>query len=64
MYVSSNISSTESGINIRIGKAWTAVDRLSTVWKSDLSDKIKTGNLPNCSCVPFYHPLFINQYLD
>ena len=34
-----NISSTESDINI--GKAWTAIDRLSIIWKSDLFDKIK-----------------------
>ena len=26
---------------ISIRKAWTAIDRLSTIWKSDLSDKIK-----------------------
>ena len=40
-YLGSNISSTESDVNIRIGKAWTAIDRLSIIWKSDLSDKIK-----------------------
>ena len=26
---------------LRIGKPWTAVEKLSTVWKSDLSVKIK-----------------------
>ena len=37
----SNISSTESDVNIRIGKAWTAIERLWIVWKSDLSEKVK-----------------------
>ena len=34
-YLSSKISSTESNINIRQAKAWTAIDRLSIMWKSD-----------------------------
>ena len=42
-YVGSNISSTESDFNIRLTKAWTAIDRLSIILKSDLSDKIKQG---------------------
>ena len=33
-YLSNNISSTESDVNIRIAKAWTAIDRLFTVYKS------------------------------
>ena len=41
IYLGSNISSTESDFNILIGKAWTTIDRLMTIWKSDLSDKIK-----------------------
>ena len=45
----SNIVFTKSGVNIHIGKAWTGVDRLSIIWKSDLSDKI--GIFPSCSCV-------------
>ena len=40
-YLGSDISSTERDINTRIGKAWTAMDRLSTIWKSDLTDKLK-----------------------
>ena len=40
-YLGRDISSTERDINTRIGKAWTAMDRLSTVWKSDLTDKLK-----------------------
>ena len=40
-YLCSNISLTESDVDIRIGKAGAAIDRLLVKWKSDLSDKIK-----------------------
>ena len=40
-YLGSNISSTESIVNICRGKALTAVDWLSTIWKSNPSNKIK-----------------------
>ena len=32
---------TENNINIRLGKVWTAINRLSIIGKSNLSDKIK-----------------------
>ena len=35
------VSSTENDINTRLAKAWTAIDGLSIIWKSDLTDKIK-----------------------
>ena len=41
MYLGSSVSSTESDINMRLAKAWTAINRLSIIWKSDLSNKIK-----------------------
>ena len=40
-YLGSSVSSTEKDINIRLMKAWTAIDRLSIMWKSDLTDKMK-----------------------
>ena len=43
-YLSSSVSSTESDINIRLAKAWAAIDALSIIYKSDLSDKIKCVN--------------------
>ena len=46
LYLSSNISSTESSINICIGKALTAIYRLMVIWKSDLSDE--TWILQSC----------------
>ena len=40
-YLRSSISSTENDPNTRLAKAWTAIDWLSVIWKSDLTDKIK-----------------------
>ena len=40
-YLGSSDSSTENDIDTRLTKAWTAIDRLSIIWKSDLSDKMK-----------------------
>ena len=36
----SSVSSTETNIN-KLAKAWTAIERLSFIWKSDQTDKIK-----------------------
>ena len=41
MYLGSRISSTENDITMFLAKAWTGIDRLSIIWKFDLSDKIK-----------------------
>ena len=38
-YLVSNISSTENDVNRRIDKAWSSIDRLSIIWKADLSDE-------------------------
>ena len=40
-YLGWNVSSTEADIDTRLTKAWTAIDRLSIIWKSDLTDKMK-----------------------
>ena len=44
-------SSTKNDINTHPVKAWTAVVRLSVIWRSDLSDKIKR-NFFQASVVP------------
>ena len=36
-----HIASTEKDINTRLTKAWTAINRLLIIWKSDLTDKMK-----------------------
>ena len=40
-YLGSNVSSTENDIDTRLTKAWTAIDRLSIIWKSDLTDEME-----------------------
>ena len=37
----SSVSSTETDIDMQLTKTWTAIDRLSVIWKSDLTDKRK-----------------------
>ena len=37
----SSVSLTETDFDTQLTKAWTAIDRLSIIWKSDLTDKIK-----------------------
>ena len=40
-YLGSNVSSIKTDINAWLAKAWTAIDRLAVIWKSDFTDKIK-----------------------
>ena len=40
-YLGSSVSSTEKDIDKRLTKAWTAIDKLSIIWKTDLTDKMK-----------------------
>ena len=40
-YLGSSVSSTEKDIDTRLMKAWTAINRLSIICKSDLTDKMK-----------------------
>ena len=40
-YLVSSVLFTGNDIITRLAKAWAAIDRLSVIWKSDLTDKIK-----------------------
>ena len=40
-YLRSSVASTEKDIDTRLTKEWTAINRLSIIWKSDLTDKMK-----------------------
>ena len=40
-YLGSSVASTEKDIDTRLTKAWTAINRLSIIWKSYLTDKMK-----------------------
>ena len=44
-YQGSSVSSTETDIDRRLTKAWTAINRLSVIWKPDLTDKMKRSSL-------------------
>ena len=50
-YLGSSVSSTEKGINMRLAKAYIAIDWLSVIRKSDLTDKIKYSFFPSSGCV-------------
>ena len=40
-YLGSSVESTEKDFDTRLTKAWTAINRISIIWKSDLADKMK-----------------------
>ena len=40
-YQGSSVSSTEKDINTRLTKTWIAIDKLSIIWKSHLTNKMK-----------------------
>ena len=42
-YLGSSVSSTETDIDTRLKKARTAIDRLSVIWKSVLTDEMKSS---------------------
>ena len=42
-YLGSNVSLTEKDIDTPLTKAWRAIDKLSIIWKSDLTDKMKSS---------------------
>ena len=42
-YLGSSVSSSEKDIDTRLTKAWTAIDKPSIIWKSDLTHKMKRG---------------------
>ena len=40
-FLGSCVSSTEKDIDTRLTKTWTVIDKLSVIWKSGLTDKMK-----------------------
>ena len=49
-YLGNSVSSTETVINKWLAKVWVAIDRLSIIWKSDFTDKIKQFFSKQRSC--------------
>ena len=54
-YLGSSLSFIENDTNKRLAKAWTAINRLSIIWKSNLSNKIKRNF--------FFHGAFVSILL-
>ena len=40
-YLGNNVSSTKRDINTSLAKAWTTIDKLPVMWKSNLADKLR-----------------------
>ena len=40
-YLGSSVPSTEADINTQLAKTWTAIDRLTIIWKSHVTDKME-----------------------
>ena len=55
VYLGCNISSSESDANLRIGKSWTAIDRLLTSRISDQSNKIIIPSRSHISTTAWLH---------
>ena len=54
-YLRGKVLSTENDVNTPQATAWTAIDRLSVIWKSELSDKIKRSFFfPSSSRIRYY----------
>ena len=47
-YLGSSVSSTKTDIDTRLTKAWTAINRLSVIWKANLIDKMKQRSCRYC----------------
>ena len=65
-YLGSNISFTESNVDIHIEKVWTTINRLLIICKSKFYDKIKWEFFSSCSHVStniWLHILDYNQVL-
>ena len=43
-YRESSVPSTEKDIDTLLIRTWTAIDKLSIIWKSDLTDKLKRSS--------------------
>ena len=59
-YLGSSVSSTNNEINMWLTKAWTAIDKLSVIRKSDLTDNIKSSFFSQqrscrCCCMDALH---------
>ena len=52
-YLGSSVSSTEKDIDTWLTKAWTTINRLSIIWKSDLTDKMSCNSCDIYICISY-----------
>ena len=67
----SSVSPTEKDTDTRLTKAWTAIDKLSIIWKSDLTDKMKRSffqaavvSILLCRCTTWTQTKRLERKLD
>ena len=48
VYLGSNVQSSEKDMTIWITKAWAALNKLTSIWKSNLPDDLKRSFTPLC----------------
>ena len=59
-YLGSSVQSTATDINMWLAKAWTAIDRLSVIWKSNLINKIKLSSSGRVDTAVWMHYIDAN----
>ena len=70
-YLGSSVLSTEKDIDTRLTRAWTAIERLSIIWKSGLTDRMKRSffqaavvSLLLYGCTTWTLPKWLEKKLD
>ena len=63
-YLGSCVSSTEKDIDTRLTKIWTAIDKLSIIRKSDLTDKMKCSFFKAVDTAVWMHCLDANKTVE
>ena len=60
-YLGSSVSSIEKRHRHTANEAWTAIDKLSVIWKSDLTDKMKRSFFQVVDTAVWMHQLDANK---
>ena len=60
-YLGSYVASTDHDVNVRIGQAWAALNNMTSIWKSNLSVKLKK-NFFRATVESILHHMDINIF--
>ena len=63
-YIRSSVSPTEKDIDTRLTKAWTAINKISIIWKSDLTDKAAVVSILLYGCITWTLTKRLEKKLD